>query len=141
MHMVDCRPSPESILFWVCKLPLFAILAALLILALLVQPDSIVARGFSNRVLVWIGKLSYSLYLWHHFAIHRADDLRPYIADLLYALPYSRYCTALTTGAVGIAFTLGLAMTSYYVVERPFLKLKKLTERVIVPSPTHAGAG
>lgn len=38
----------------------------LMVIAACVQPHGIVARAFSAAPLVWVGKRSYSIYLWHY---------------------------------------------------------------------------
>jgi peptidoglycan/LPS O-acetylase OafA/YrhL len=63
--------------------------------------------------LVWIGKISYGLYLWHYPAFEASRQmLAGRINGILYEL--------LRFGAVFI-----LATASYYFVEKPFLKLKQ----------------
>ncbi|MEI2715553.1 MAG: acyltransferase [Candidatus Nanopelagicales bacterium] len=49
----------------VITLTIAAVLAAVLIWALLDSSSSLLARLFSARVLVWVGGISYALYLWH----------------------------------------------------------------------------
>jgi hypothetical protein len=65
------------------------------------------ARLLSNRVLVWIGALSYSLYLWHWPVL---AFLRYYTGAEVLDLPFS---------LLFIALTLLLSLISYYWVERP----------------------
>ncbi len=85
-------------------LPILAVGIVLLILAVLADPRSPLARLLSLAPLVFVGKISYALYLWHPIFIwgfHR-----------------------LPTGAeVGLAFV--AATLSYYFVELPFLRLKR----------------
>ena len=128
MQMAGGRLTQESLLFWTVKVPLHASLVATLILAMLVRPDSLAARGFSHRFLVWAGKLSYSLYLWHHFAIQQADSLQPFIETTFTGLPYGRQLTSLATGGIAIVFAVVFASASFYLVEKPFLWLKKRWE-------------
>ena len=44
---------------------IFGILTMIVILGLVGEPDCIVGKLLRNRILVFIGKISYSLYLWH----------------------------------------------------------------------------
>ena len=38
----------------------------LMVIAACVQPQGMVARALSAEPLVWVGKRSYSIYLWHY---------------------------------------------------------------------------
>jgi peptidoglycan/LPS O-acetylase OafA/YrhL len=62
------------------------------------------------KPLVWMGRLSYSLYLWH-FPIFRLAAL----ADL----PWPLYAL------VGTGLTFGAGAISHYFIEKPFLDLKQ----------------
>lgn len=64
-------------------------------------------RVLNARPMVWIGMLSYSLYLWQQPFIDRASS------DWWRSFPWN------------IAFALGAATLSYYAVERPCLKLRE----------------
>jgi peptidoglycan/LPS O-acetylase OafA/YrhL len=60
---------------------------------------------------VWIGKLSYSLYVWHGFT-----------AYLLKILGYPE--DSVDFGILGVSLTFSFAAFSYYLVETPFLRLR-----------------
>ena len=110
-------PSEESIIFLV-GLPLFAAVVAALILSLTHQPKSIVAKVLTLPILIWIGRISYSLYLWHGVGINFvALHLEP-----------SMHLSRFVSEALRLFVTLALAALSYYLVEKPFLKLKKRFE-------------
>lgn len=80
--------------------------------------QSTLNRILSAPVLVWIGDLSYSLYLWHW----------PVLAAVRY---YSgNYELNLESFIVFILLTAGLTYTSYYWIELPF-KHKRSTKKVI----------
>jgi peptidoglycan/LPS O-acetylase OafA/YrhL len=68
----------------------------------------------------FIGRLSYPLYLYHQLAPRLVEPFAPHL----------RWSVQLLLTA---AVTLGLAMASYYLVERPFLSLK---ERLSASSTT-----
>jgi peptidoglycan/LPS O-acetylase OafA/YrhL len=72
-------------------------------------------RPLSWPGFVWIGRLSYSLYLWHEIGLFLGQD----------GGPLGRWLTALA-----------FAAASHYAVERPFLKLK----RRLSPGETAAAA-
>ena len=68
---------------WVVSLPIFSMLAATLILALVIHPSSGPARLLSRPSMMWIGRLSYSLYLWHNFALEETKHLVGAVARTL----------------------------------------------------------
>jgi peptidoglycan/LPS O-acetylase OafA/YrhL len=80
------------------------------LIALVHSRETAIHRFFERPLLVWIGQLSYSLYIWHYpvFAWTRR-------------LHMPRY----TTGVLGVALAFAVASLSYYIVERRFLLLKK----------------
>ena len=87
----------------------FAIAAGLFILRLITAPNSRLISLLERPALVWIGKLSYSLYLWHVFAI-----------GMTLQLPVSNAVRV----ALSVPIALAIVACSYYLIEKPFLKLK-----------------
>ena len=106
---------------------------ATLILALIIHPTSGPARILSRPFMMWVGRLSYSIYLWHNFALEETKQLAVPIARALPAAGPG--AVELMTDAVGVALGLALACLSYYVVERPFLRLKARFEPTRPPRP------
>ncbi len=121
----------HRVLFWVLLSPTFTLLFTVFILALIVQPASAVSRVLSNPVLVWIGRLAYSLYLWHAFAWGLAAEF--VLKRLLHWDEAGPLGEPLRFGAAIL-----VAAASYYVIERPFLKLKNRWQR---RAPACIGAG
>lgn len=77
------------------------------VMILIGSSDSAIGKLLANSSLVWVGALSYSLYLWHW----------PVLAFL-------RYYTGLeslgvTYGLIFLAITLLLSVISFYLVEKP----------------------
>jgi peptidoglycan/LPS O-acetylase OafA/YrhL len=64
----------------------------------------------NTAILVWIGRLSYSLYVWH-------DGVISFLPS--FGLP------GWQQSVVSLGASLGVAALSYYAVEQPFLKLRK----------------
>jgi peptidoglycan/LPS O-acetylase OafA/YrhL len=72
----------------------------------------------SQKQLVWLGRISYSVYLWH------------------YPVVFTLRLTSPPGWAIEIALTLIAATFSYYVIERPALRLKnRLFRRVPEGAP------
>jgi len=82
---------------WQFGLPVFEVGAVLLVAAAVSNTD--IARGLSARPLVWLGRVSYSLYLWHFAVLWAVGINRP-----LLALPIALVC----------------AWLSYRFIEQPF---------------------
>ncbi len=72
-------------------------------------PAGAAARVLSLTPLVWVGKISYGLYLFHF-------PLMKYMIE--------QHWTVRDKTLVGISVAFALATASYYLVERPFLRLK-----------------
>ena len=73
--------------------------------ATLVEPRALVGRFLELSVLRWIGRLSYSLYIWQ---------------ELL--LPY-HWAGSLSRFPINLATVVGISCLSYYLIERPMMRL------------------
>jgi peptidoglycan/LPS O-acetylase OafA/YrhL len=90
--------------------------------------DSLVRRVMSFKPLVWVGLISYSLYLWHwpvivfqNAGLLLGDDISPKLEKLIL-----------------VAVSLALAWASWWLVERPFRKRDVVGRRLVF---TLAGIG
>ena len=75
-------------------------------------PESTVGRILNTRAFVWIGALSYSLYLWQQPFINRNSD------------------HWVNSAPINLIFAFCAAVVSYYLIEKPFLRLKTRFEAV-----------
>jgi peptidoglycan/LPS O-acetylase OafA/YrhL len=85
-----------------------ALLAGILIFVAANSPPRIVSVVLAWSPLIWFGQISYGLYLWHWLVVRNTS-----LYYLGYWEPWAR---------LGIA--LGVTSASFYIVERPFNKLK-----------------
>jgi peptidoglycan/LPS O-acetylase OafA/YrhL len=90
-----------------------AAFACILILDVFFTQTLLVKKVFSNKVLIWIGKLSYGLYLWH-YPVYRTMRSQGFDPMAIFWL--------------GTLLTFCVAAASYYFVERPILALKRRFE-------------
>lgn len=89
---------------------LFALAVAFALAALLANSNNLFAKVLRLPPLVWSGRLSYGLYLWHFFVFaFVAGSFGAYQARII---------------PIQIAATFLIAALSYYLLERPCLKLK-----------------
>lgn len=96
---------------------LVAVFAAVLLCSLLVLPDGLLAKVFSWRPLVVVGRVSYGVYLWHVVVAAFITEDRLGLPS-----PGVQILRILGTGlAVGF---------SWLAVERPALRLKKRWTRI-----------
>jgi len=90
---------------------LVALSMGLILVVLVVWPPKVALLVLRFTPLVWIGRISYGLYLWHwpvRWFVYQKAAL-PSAAQLV----------------VGVALSLSLTTLSYYFVEKPFLRWKK----------------
>jgi len=83
--------------------------AALIIVQLIAQPSKPALRLLEWRPLVWVGRLSYGLYLWNF--------------PVCYILARPGWPRAALV-PLQILGTFGAACLSFYLIERPFLRMK-----------------
>ena len=105
-------------------LPWFALSVAVFIVWSANRTRSVAHLLLTFPPLVWIGQVSYGLYLWHLFFV-------VYVRDQPWSLSMKL--------SVGVAASLIVTTASYYLLERPFLKLKdrfKFTPPALAESNT-----
>jgi len=81
------------------------------------NPTTILGRFMNQRFVTWIGRLSYSLYLWQTFFLHHLD-VQVFGRDGWWnAFPTSWLCI------------LVIAVVSYYCIEQPALRVRDICLR------------
>ena len=86
-------------------------------------PGSRFGQILNSPMLVFVGTLSYSIYLWQQLFVNRSST------------------SVLATFPLNIVLTLLAAMVSYYLVERPCLRLRpRLEARWLEPTAPVAEA-
>jgi peptidoglycan/LPS O-acetylase OafA/YrhL len=86
------------------------LMTAVIILDCFTNPRSVMKRLLSLPAVVWIGGISYGLYLWHY---------------PIYMLLRDTGAKRWQVLAAGTAISFAVATLSYYLLERRFLQLKK----------------
>lgn len=77
-------------------------------------------RVLANRGLLWLGLLSYGIYLWHQTVVRWLLDLG--IGDV------DQHVLPVVLFAAAVALATAIAAVSYYAFERPILSLKRLVD-------------
>ena len=85
-------------------------LALTLLVPAVILVDTPVRRLLERRAAVFIGRLSYSMYLWHWAALG--------VADYVYRDKSHRW------QLLAVVLTAVLSLASYYLIERPMLRLR-----------------
>ncbi|UXR78924.1 MULTISPECIES: acyltransferase family protein [unclassified Staphylococcus] len=95
--------------FWLYQGGFYAIsLLTLIIIASVVQPKGLVAKAMGNPLFLYIGKRSYSLYLWHFVII-------TFVHKNFVAGQYPSYVYI-----IDVVLTIMMAEISYRYIETPF---------------------
>lgn len=85
-------------------------IAAIFILDVMINRTSLIGKILAMRGVVWVGSISYGLYLWH-YPIYRT----------MFELGFNRWTVVLA----GTLMTFTVAACSYYFLERPMLKFRR----------------
>ena len=102
------------------------LLACLLVWALIAPERSAISRVFRSRCMVFLGTYSYGLYVYHHFI---SWYLTANSTELELARWLSSHGAAVALQAtLGVSASLAVAYLSYELVEKRFLRLKRLFE-------------
>lgn len=94
-------------LYWVVGV--LAVCSAVIVLAAVEVPGSRPVRLLGQRDLVWLGQISYSLYLWH--------------VPVVLLIPAEAVADELVV-VLRVALSFGLALLSYHAIERPVSRLR-----------------
>jgi peptidoglycan/LPS O-acetylase OafA/YrhL len=91
------------------KILLQSILIVLMLFSTMANPQTLAGRLFELAPIAWIGRLSYSLYIWNNLFLVPTGVAAPF--GILQQWPYN------------FAALLATAAFSYYLVERPLIKV------------------
>jgi peptidoglycan/LPS O-acetylase OafA/YrhL len=81
--------------------------------------ETLLAKILELRLVQWIGKLSYSLYIW----------------QMLFLVPYDRPLGLLQSFPLAFVCALGCAAFSYYLIERPSIRFGQRLSHGVAMSP------
>jgi peptidoglycan/LPS O-acetylase OafA/YrhL len=101
--------SHDAVELYVVGLPTFNIAVAIGIFWLVSSHGTTLHKFLENRFVGRIGNISYALYLWHY---------------LMYEFAKKEFATSESRIFVGLSLAIAMACISYYLIEKPFLKLK-----------------
>ncbi len=122
---IGIRHGASDPLFFKGGYTFVALATAVLVYRVVYEPAGLLVKVLSTKLLVWGGRLSYALYLWH---VPLRDIVRPHLSFLPGPL----------RPVVILALTVTAAALSFALVERPALRLKDrfTPRRVSPPSPS-----
>ena len=118
----------ENIWAYAGPVQLFAVITACAVVLLVLVPETPVGRLLAWRPIVWIGRLSYSIYLWNKFAI--------------YLFPQSGTSSQRDFHRLaGLVCLIAFSLASYYGVERWGLRIKNRLFEPRIRRPDRSGGG
>jgi peptidoglycan/LPS O-acetylase OafA/YrhL len=98
---------------------LMAMVMPIPIIFTVLHSETLLAKILELRLLQWIGKLSYSLYIW----------------QMLFLVPYDRPLGILQSFPLAFVCAFGCAAISYYLIERPSIRVGHRLSANVVTSP------
>ena len=104
-----------------------AILVAVLLVQLLQLSRTRLWSWLNHPVVRYLGVISYPLYLYHGWGLS--------VGEHVHGVPMA------VQFVIGVAGCIALASGSYFVVERPFLSLKRRWEKIRTPEPSILSVG
>jgi peptidoglycan/LPS O-acetylase OafA/YrhL len=118
-------PEPSDNSYWlILTYSSIGISTSLILLSVL---NSITLKKvLSHEILVFLGKRSYGLYVYHVFSVSLVRSILPPVSNVLLKDLVLFMCS--------LALTILVSIISYTIIEKPFLQLKKKFE-VIVSRP------
>jgi peptidoglycan/LPS O-acetylase OafA/YrhL len=107
------QTTPEQ---WIWTHVLYGVICALLVVPAVFgdRRGGLPRRVLRNRVLAWFGLISYGMFIWHHPVTLELAKVDAFADNKM-----------LWVWTVGLAISAALGAASYYIVERPFLRLKR----------------
>ena len=103
--------SHTDFLLYYGILSVFAICIAIIILWLITRENCLMKSILEFKPLRWIGHISYGLYLWHY---------------AFYEFAKKNFESVYWQVTVGIALAFAVSAVSFYLIEKPFLKIKDI---------------
>ena len=91
-------------------LSVYPIVIAFMVVGTTLHPETLVGRVLESAVFRWVGRISYSIYLWQQLFLVVRESQVPAMV-LLQRWP------------INIAAALGCATASYYLIERPLIRV------------------
>jgi peptidoglycan/LPS O-acetylase OafA/YrhL len=110
-----------GVIFKTLGLPVMTLGFALFIAYLLEYQSSVVGRFFSSKIMVYLGKISYSIYLWHSLIL---VFMFPFLSSLLQS--FGAFSPIIAFVVIGL-MTILTSIVSYKLFEEPYLKKSKKT--------------
>ena len=107
MSVIMSLKNPQMYYWGFCAIE---ILTATLLLHLLINKNSVIHKLLSMRWIVWVGSISYSLYLWHYPIYRTMQQLNYSVIEVI---------------TYGTIVTLIISACSFYMLEKPILKIKR----------------
>jgi peptidoglycan/LPS O-acetylase OafA/YrhL len=115
------------------------LLACFLVWALTAPVQSATSRFLCSHAMVFLGKYSYGLYVYHHFISYYLTSNRTELE--LARLLGSHSAAVALQATLGASVSLAIAYLSYEFFEKRFLALKRQFETANEPLPRNSAAG